>query len=147
AANSTSTVNLTINGQAIDDAPTFAAVDNNISGRTRTAATVNWTPSAWTNNQTYLTPDIKTLVQEIVNRGGWVRGNDMAFIIDGSSTSNFRSADSYNGSSGSAPKLIINYADDGSSSGYTVRDKLIEIVDSLTASGNTPLQDTFYEAV
>ena len=31
------------------------------------------------------TPDLKTIVQEIVNRAGWVSGNAMVFILDGSS--------------------------------------------------------------
>lgn len=147
AGNSNSAVNLTINGQAVDDAPTFASADNNISGRAKTAATVTWSPSAWVDNTTYRSTNVGPIVQELVNRGGWARGNDMVFIIDGSSTTNYRSADSYNGSSGNAPKLIVNYADNGTSGGYTVRDKLIEIVDSLNANGMTPLQDTFYEAI
>lgn len=48
----------------------------------RTTAEVTWTLSAWVGGTTYDTPDIKTVIQEIVNRGGWVSGNYMALFID-----------------------------------------------------------------
>ncbi|MFT3929813.1 MAG: PilC/PilY family type IV pilus protein [Spongiibacteraceae bacterium] len=143
-----SSLDLTIKGEATDDASTFAAADGSVSARSKTSQAVTWSPSSWTSGNAYLSPDVSSIVQAIVNRSGWAVGNDLAFIISSSSTSNVRRAYSYNGSQGSAPKLIINYIDDGSvSTGYTVRDKLIELVDSLSPNGMTPLQDTFYEGV
>jgi len=52
------------------------------------------------------TPDLTAIVQEIVDRPGWVSGNAMAFIITGSG---HRTAKSYNGASGSAPLLHVEY--------------------------------------
>ena len=58
------------------------------------------------------TPDIKTIVQEIVDRAGWNPDDDntyaMAFKIEGSG---HRTAVSYNGNSASAPLLHVAYND------------------------------------
>ena len=109
---------LTIRGEDIDDAPEFkdsdasSANDNNISGRTTTTASVPWTPSGWGRGRNYKTSEIKTIVQEIVDRGdgsnpgNWQSGNDMVFIISGSGK---RTAVSRNDSSSNAPLLHVEY--------------------------------------
>jgi hypothetical protein len=79
--------NLTIQAQSINNAPYFQNVNNNVSNRSRTDASVNWSPPNWDMvgeagiNQR--TPDIAVCVQEVVNRSGWHAGNGMAFIITG----------------------------------------------------------------
>ncbi len=104
---STST-NLTIYGQAIDDAPYFSSTYNNISNRTKTSASVSWSPEAWTTvHATSQTTDLKSIVQEIVNRAGWAPGNDMVFIIEGTGK---RVAESYDGYSSKAPLLHVDFA-------------------------------------
>jgi hypothetical protein len=52
------------------------------------------------------TPDLSSIVQEIVNRGGWSSGNDMAFIIQGSGN---RTTKSYDGSKVTAPLLHVEW--------------------------------------
>ncbi len=52
------------------------------------------------------TPDLTTIVQEIIDRSGWESGNAMVFIITGSG---HRTAKSYNGATGSAPLLHVEY--------------------------------------
>jgi hypothetical protein len=52
------------------------------------------------------TPDLSTIVQEIVNRAGWVSGNAMAFIIVGSGE---RVAVSYDQSPGASTLLHVEY--------------------------------------
>ncbi|MBI5550464.1 MAG: hypothetical protein HY911_03080 [Desulfobacterales bacterium] len=75
---------LTIDAEASDDAPAMnASLNNNISGRTGTAAQVTWSPQAWTAGDPYSTDDISTIVQELVSRAGWASGNDMLFRIAG----------------------------------------------------------------
>ncbi|MFW9899899.1 MAG: hypothetical protein ACFFDY_01270 [Candidatus Thorarchaeota archaeon] len=59
-----------------------------------TTASVNWNnEGAWTLDTAYDSPDIKTIIQEIVNRGGWASGNDIQILVmeNGSSTGAFRS--------------------------------------------------------
>lgn len=46
-----------------------------------TTAGVLWDPPDWIVGTLYQTPDISTIVQELVDRGGWSSGNAMAFII------------------------------------------------------------------
>lgn len=144
-----STVNLTIYGQAADNPTTFTATDESVNGRARTTQSVSWSGvSSWNSGTAYQSPDITTIVQALVNRTGWAPGNSMAFILTGDSALNIRRAYSFDGSSGNAPKLVINYIDNGTAtSTYTVKDRLIEIVDSLSPGGYTPLQDTMYEGV
>ncbi|MGA1796336.1 MAG: PilC/PilY family type IV pilus protein [bacterium] len=56
------------------------------------------------------TPDLSHIVREIVDRPGWCSGNAMAFIITGTGC---RTAESYDGESGSAPLLHVEYIHDG----------------------------------
>jgi hypothetical protein len=61
--------------------------------------------SAQANPQT---PDLSPIVQEIVERQSWQSGNAMAFLIEGTGR---RTAKSYDGQSGSAPLLHVEYND------------------------------------
>jgi hypothetical protein len=84
-----------------DDADNSAIISglSDISGRTRTTANVAFTRSGMgTGAET--TPDITTIVQEIVNRGSWASGNRMGIIFDGntSGSENFRGNAFDNGS-------------------------------------------------
>lgn len=74
----------------VDDATTFAAGANNISGRTLTTAYTYWDA---TNIGTgvKVSPDFAAAVQEVIDRGGWTSGNDLNVIIKGNAaTSEFR---------------------------------------------------------
>jgi len=98
---------LNIKGQAADNALTFTTAINNISERILTSASVAWIPTAWAVGSKYNTPVIAGIVQEIVNRPGWVSGNSMSFIISGTG---HRSAASWDDvTSGNEPKLVITY--------------------------------------
>jgi len=91
AESDSGTVNLRITADASDDASTYAALTNNISSRTQTTAAYDWNAaSAWApdlsdpyraDTHHYETPDIKNVVQEVVSRAGWCRGNSMAFTF------------------------------------------------------------------
>jgi PKD repeat protein len=102
---------LTIAGQASDDALTFTSTSRNITGRPRTGATVAWTPGAWTTvdaaGPVQQTPDLAAIVQEVVDRPGWIRGKGLVFIFTGSGG---RSARSYDGKQTTAPLLHVEYA-------------------------------------
>jgi hypothetical protein len=108
-ANSEATT-LAISGQAIDNAPTFTSTIGNISSRTTTTASVAWSPAAWTTTgeagQNQRTPDIGTVIQEIVGRSGWALGNSLAVIITGTGK---RVAESFNGVASAAPLLVVEY--------------------------------------
>lgn len=100
------TADLTIRGQAADNPTTFLSTDDDISDRPTTIAAVTWKPSAWATGTNYDTPDLTSVVQEVVNRNGWAANQSMVFIITGSGS---RSADSYEGSTSTAPLLHIEW--------------------------------------
>ncbi len=52
------------------------------------------------------TPDLKALVQKIVNSEGWTPGNAMAFYIGGTGV---REAESFDGSAPDAARLVIDF--------------------------------------
>jgi len=79
-ANSVGTPSLAIQGDDADDSAIFSTHADFV-GRTRTTASVAWTPGAQTAETKLTTIDIKDVVQEIVDRPGWTSGNDMSFFI------------------------------------------------------------------
>lgn len=96
-----SQLNIYIKAQDIDNAAQFTTANSNISSRTLTTAQHTWPDGsvpAWNASTVYDTPDISTLVQELVDRLGWSSGNAMAFVYwsDMGETSE-RVGDSYEG--------------------------------------------------
>ena len=83
-ATDTESTSLTLQVQAIDNAPGFTTTTNDISGRTKSTASVAWAVGSWTAGTHYQTPDLSTLIQELVDRPGWQSDNSLAFIITGS---------------------------------------------------------------
>ena len=111
-ADDTNTVatSLTIRGEAVDNAATFARDSLNISSRTTTSAGISWAPAPWTTvgeaGPDQQTSDLAPVVQEIVNRPGWSSGNSLVVIITGTGE---REAESYNGNQNAAPVLHVQY--------------------------------------
>jgi len=95
---------LLLQGQAIDNAPTFTTAKNSITTRARTGANVAWNPAPWlTTSETgpdEQTSDLRPIVQELVSRPGWASGNAMVLIVTGSGR---RVADAFEGS---APAVL-----------------------------------------
>ncbi len=112
-ADSTPT-SLTIQGQAADNATTFVAQLRNLTDRPRTTAAVPWSPAPWTRvgeaGIDQQTPDVSSIVQEIVDRPGWSAGNSLVLVITGTGE---RVAESYDGQPNAAPKLRIEYTTGG----------------------------------
>ena len=101
------TTTLTISGEDADNAEAFTGSAYNISSRPQTSAQEAWSPGPWsTVNEKHQSPDISAVIQEIVDRGGWSRGNDMALFIEGTGK---RTAESFDGESAAAPLLVIEY--------------------------------------
>lgn len=134
----------TIQGQAADNPATFTSTTNDVTNRTKTAASVSWTLSNWSANQAYQTVDIKTIVQELVNRAGWASGNAMAFFVYGATGT--RAAYNYETSGQSSPRLKVTFDGPAEDIVKTVRERAIEISDQLVASDYTPSVPALYEA-
>lgn len=126
-----SITNFKIAAHAIGDAPEFTSNDDDISDRTLSTNEVIWdTDNAWPNwEETIASPDLTSVVQEIINRSDWCGGNNIAFIlesIDMTSGSNRKAFSSDDGSSRS-PQLVLTY--DESTATGCLRDKFIYQVD------------------
>lgn len=138
---------LTIYGHKTDSASQFGSSSYDISGRTKTTASVSWPSLAdLTVGSKLKTPGIKTVVQEIVNRAGWASGNNMAFIFTGSGT---RIVVAYDGTPTKAAVLRVTYQTNvtaASANNMLVRERLKNIVSGMLAAGYTPIVDSLYEA-
>ena len=53
---------------------------NDYMSRSKGAA-INWQPGAWTGNELYDTPELKTILQPIFNRPGWNSGQYVQIFI------------------------------------------------------------------
>ena len=104
-------INLTISGEANANAPAFAKTPRNVSKRLRTSNNVVWSPVPWSKvgeiGNSQRTPNLNSIVQEIVNQSNWNSGNSIVMIISGSSDK--RVAESFEGSASGAPLLHIEY--------------------------------------
>ncbi len=101
-------ISLSIRGEASDDALTFFDANSNISSRALTTASITWSPGPWNSvgeeGPKQQTPDLSSIIQEIVNRPGWASGNSLVIIISGSGE---RIAESFDGDAAGAPLLHI----------------------------------------
>jgi parallel beta-helix repeat protein len=101
---------LIIQCENVDNAATFVNTSGNISSRPRTEAAVQWAPVPWTTvgeaDSDQQTPDIASVIQEIVSSPGWTSGNSLVVIITGTGE---RVAESYNGVAAAAPLLHVEY--------------------------------------
>ena len=114
---------LVIKAEATDSAATFAQESFSVSSRVTGSSSIEWKPEAWTTDYApggddaayrglnQLSPNLATVVQEVINRDGWKAGNALALIITGTGE---REAESFEGASGHgtpevAPTLILDY--------------------------------------
>ena len=97
--------NLEVRVELEDDPPTFSST-HTISTRTLSDEAVVWSPPAWNtvgeSGEAQRTPELRSLVQTIIDRPGWARGNAIVFVISGTGK---RVAESYDGSTSQAPRL------------------------------------------
>ena len=103
-----------IYAEDVDDATAFSATSGNLSGRTLTTNSVDWdVTSDWNAAYTYQSPDISSVIQEIVDRGSWNTNQDINIMIkdDGSASGHNRNIYAWDidNSSTYAPKLDITY--------------------------------------
>jgi hypothetical protein len=108
---STASCNLKIEGEASGTSIAFANSQYNISQRPRTTNNITWVPVGWktvgASGTDQRTPDLKNILQEIVNRSDYQSTGGLTFIITGTGK---RVAESYEGSSSKAALLHVEYS-------------------------------------
>lgn len=98
----------------------------------------------WVRGNAYTSPDISGLIRTALAQG-WSEDNSMLLQITKTNGSNRTIyAHDFN-SQTQAAMLIVNFIDDGSQGSESVRDEFLAQVDSLSADGYTPIQDTLFE--
>jgi hypothetical protein len=107
--NGATVTNLAIIGEAADNAAPYTTTPFNMTSRSATLAAVAWTPPAWAINQSgpaQLTPDLRNIIQEIVDRPGWQSGNALAMQISGVGR---REAETFDGNPQRAAVLQVEF--------------------------------------
>jgi hypothetical protein len=104
------TTALIIQGENTGNASAFISSLRNISSRGRTSSSVSWSPEAWMIKREagpkQKSPDISSIIQEIVNRPDWSTDNSLVLIITGTG---LRTAIPYDADPQNAPKLSVEY--------------------------------------
>ena len=100
-----------IYGEKAKDAAPFNATTNNITGRFKTAASVDWNAiKDWNDiDAVYQSPDISSIVQEIVDDGGWCGNNSLALILEANGLTGPELAESYDNNPSRAPVLRVDF--------------------------------------
>ena len=103
---------LTIRAEAVANAASIGWTPFELTSRTPTAASVAWTPQAWSladeDGLAQRSPDLTAVVQEVITRPGWQSNNAMLIMIEGTGG---RSAYSWNQDPTKAPRLCIAYVE------------------------------------
>jgi len=101
---------LLIQGEDVDYAQPFNSSTQNISSIARTSAWAGWSPVEWhvvgEAGPDQRTPNISSIIKEIVDRPGWSKGNSLAIII---TEGGKKVAESYDGDPAGAPLLHVEY--------------------------------------
>ncbi len=135
------TMNLTVYGEDVSNASTFAESSYNVTGRTWTSASTAWNNvEAWSSGSYYNTPDLKTIVQEIVDRGDWSSGNAMAFFVQGDQTGSTERRNAYSYDGGNPPQLLIY-------TGATTIGTLTSNSAPLTIGSDEPTNGKYFEGI
>lgn len=115
-----------VRAEAADDAPVFSTASNDIDARSRTTATVQWNStglgSAGANFEEWgcattggAGSSIESIVQEVIDRGGWASGNAIVLIAEQHTNNGTRDLGVwfYDTDSSWAAKLDIDYTAGG----------------------------------
>lgn len=135
----------------VPDAAHFAKFKRNISSRTLTNTSIGWDDMPLAIDDTrFESPDISELVQQLVNQGDWLAGNDMAFVLKGVSGTGRRQYSAFDTSSVNAPMLRIKYrtVKVGSTTETTIsaREEMKQAITAFKSTRGAPIVETMADA-
>lgn len=138
-ANEPASANYAIQTKIIGiDVDDFSLFDNTTSkpsdhtSANPTTAQVDWdltTGDVWAASMYYASPDIKTIIQEIIDRGGWASGNDIGLVVRNDGGTDYRTiaTQSYR----QPPVLVIDYVSAVSERAAKVRGEIAVNVERI----------------
>ncbi len=146
---STANPNPTVEIWGINEANTaqFPTTTDYLTDIAKVDKNINWSLGDFnTDGEWHTSPDISSIVKDIVDLGTWASGNAMGFVIDDANKN--RPAETHDDDPNQGAKLTITYESTAAvaTSVTTVRDRLIELVNGIPTSGSTPIVETLYEA-
>lgn len=102
---------ITIKGEDTDNSLPFSDLQQNISNRNTTESNITWGPfkNTWNESENGInqkTSNIKSIIQEIVNRNGYATNNAITLIITGIGE---KRAYSFDGNQDKSAELIVEY--------------------------------------
>lgn len=106
----TTSVGLRLRGEDTASADSFSTASD-YNARTKTTAYIDWSPPIVTAGQWYRSPDISSVVQEIINRADWVSGNPLVVFLDDTTScwDCYRDWHSFEEAGDNQAKLIVYY--------------------------------------
>ena len=129
------------------EAASFATTNENLSDRTFYSNAVNWSniPAVAINESIY-SPDITNLLSHIVNKPDWEKGSSAVLKLTPLSGSGSYPIYSYEGNEALRANLILYYETTRLTPGSLLRDNLKAEVNSIVATGATPIVGSLFEA-
>ena len=122
ADTSSSTASWIMQSELVADAQFFSLAKYNLSFRPRSSQVVQWSPTPWSATETtYLSPDIRHVIQQVIDQSNWNNGNDLVLLLRGTG---LREAWSYDGAPLKGAKLLITFDSICTSSGICYVNKL-----------------------
>ncbi|MEN8224587.1 MAG: GEVED domain-containing protein [Bacteroidota bacterium] len=135
--------NLLIKGHDVDDSEVYTSASYNVSARPTTSASVNWSPADWTAvGAKETTPELLSIIQEIVDRPGFSGSSAISLIITGSGT---RTAEAYEGDATSAALLQIVYTAGNNPPVFTT-DPIVELNANINQAYSSSIADNATDA-
>lgn len=107
-----STDNINIYAEDADNSVAFVETnsdDNSVKNKTQTSASVAWTLPNQTDGSYYVSPEIKTVIQEVVNRAGYNSDSAISILIRNNGATENHNASTYDHSPSEAAELHIVY--------------------------------------
>lgn len=109
SAHNAGATDLTFSGELVGNSSTFSTAASNISSRTKTTNSVLWdVDNTWpVSNGTISSPDLSSVIQEIVDLSGWCGGNALNILVEGLGAE--RSSTAFENGTGLTPQLVVIY--------------------------------------
>ncbi|OGM26169.1 hypothetical protein A2627_03970 [Candidatus Woesebacteria bacterium RIFCSPHIGHO2_01_FULL_39_28] len=94
-----------------DNSLVFTTQSGNLSARPKTLTKVSWSNiPAWdTTGVKKTSPNLVSVIQQVVNRSGWKSGNALTMLITGSGKRTARSYDGLTAGPAGAPRLVVTF--------------------------------------
>lgn len=111
-----------VSAHAADNAAVLATTNGNLNITTRprtTAVSGVWTQTSVAVDTEY-SIDVTSVIQELVNRGGWAAGNAIVMIVDTDSTTTAGQWQDYYGTGANVPVLDITYPAGGGAASIAI---------------------------